>query len=446
MELSSAKNDALFNSHEYFYISLVAVVIILDLFLKLIPIWIFASIIFSYQILQCNKFENAFIFIPFAPIIAGAIFISRGISGIGGLFIPLGLVLILKDIVKDGFLLIKGYIPLFLVFILFAFSAYSNEGGQYYAIKILNTFIYGTLSYICFSIILINHDSVRFPLLAIIFLLWSAFFLRLVIDINNLPGPSSLFHFGFMREQTMTWGPDAFLSEKDFSISYHQPGFFALVGLSLFLTNSERSDTKLKLFIWIISFVVIFYTGARQNLLAYVVLLVFYIFTLDKYSGHFKYLSIGIVGSVFTLILLSINSDIIQNVLLSKSLSGAIEESGRSELIKKGFELYKCNPFWGIGFGHYNYKGIFDTYPHNLVVELLSEVGIFGVFLVSLLCVFQISSCRKKLYLFHKLNFKPYLILLPLFVRAMISGNLTLNIMVFSFVFSLTCLSLPLKE
>jgi hypothetical protein len=385
-------------------------------------------------------------FILFAPIVVGAIFISRGLHGIGGFFIPLGLLLIWKDIYKARTLLIKGYVQLFLIFIFLSFSTYSNDIGDYYAIKLLNTIIYGTLCYISFSILFINHGSVRFPLLAMIFMLWSVFLLRFVIDINNIPGPSNLFHFGFMREQTNIYGSNALITIDDFTISYHLPGFLSLIGLSFFLTRIEKFNRLMKWYVWILAFIVIFYTGARQNLLAYIILLMFYIFTLKEYSFIYKYLAIGTVGAISILTLLSINSDVIQNVLFSSTISGAIDVSGRSELISRGFELFNTNPLWGIGFGHYSFGGMYEQYPHNFIVELLAEIGIIGISLMIILSSYSIYKGRQVLLLLHRHNFKPYIVLLPLFVRAMISLNMTNNIILFSLIFSLGSLRMTKLE
>jgi hypothetical protein len=424
----------------YLFIAALAAIIFADLFFQSISIWIFVVLIFFCQIFYCNKYENSFIFIAFTPKIAGAIFISQGVSGIGGFFIPLGMILIWKDIYKERNLLIKGYIWLFLVFILFGFSAFLNVDGDYYASKLLKTFTYGTLTYICFSILFINRELIRFPLLGMIFILWGVFLLRFVIDINNIPGPSNLFHFGFMREQTTIYGQFALITEDDFTISYHLPGFLSLVGLSIFLLVVEKNNKLLKWYVWIMVFIVIFYTGARQNLLAYIVLLMFYIFTLKEYSFIYKYLAIGFVIAVSTFILLSINSVLIQNVLLSSTMSGAIEVSGRSELISRGLELFNSNPLWGIGFGHYSYGGIYTEYPHNIFIELLAEIGIIGFSFIIILCCYVVYKNRQVILFLHNHNFKPYLVLFPLLVRAMISLNMTSNIIVISFIFSLNCL------
>ena len=42
--------------------------------------------------------------------VIGAFFTSLGVAGIGGFFVPLGLILIWKDIYKARTLLIKGYV------------------------------------------------------------------------------------------------------------------------------------------------------------------------------------------------------------------------------------------------------------------------------------------------------------------------------------------------
>jgi hypothetical protein len=416
-------------------------IIFADLFLQLIPIWIFSVLIISFQILYCNKYENAFIFILFTPVIAGILFNSQGVSGIGGFFIPLGLILIWKNIYKARILLIKGFVPLSIIFILFVFSAYFNDGGDYFANKLLNTLTYGTLSYIAFAILLMNRGSVRSSLLAVTFLLLGIFLLRLAIDINNLPGPSNLFHFGFLRDQGFAYSKNSLVSIDDFTFSYHLPGFLSLVGLSFFLTDSKKYSKPMNWYVWIVAFIIIFYTGARQNLLAYIVLLIFFILMQKKYSIIFKFMAIGTVGVVSTLILLSINSEVIQNVLLSSSITGAIEVSGRTELMNRGLELFNTSPLWGVGFGHYNFRGIFESFPHNIIVELLAEVGVIGFSFILILCCYVVYKSHK-LSFQNKHNFRPYFVLLPLFVRAMISGSMTTNIIVFSFIFSLYFLKL----
>ena len=65
-------------------------------------------------------------------------------------------------------------------------------------------------------------------------------------------------------------------------------------------------------------------------------------------------------------------------------------ENSRINLIKKAWEYFLKNPFFGNGLGSYGYLTYgFDIrlYPHNIIFEVLSELGIVGFLLITILII-----------------------------------------------------------
>lgn len=413
-----------------------------DIFLKIISVDILFVAIMFIQGYYLNKYENSFILMLFSSIIIGAFFISRGISGIGGFAIIIGLILIRKDILRLREKLFKAYLPLLLILISFGLSAFLNHNGEFYDTKFYSIFIFGTLSFIAFAITFNNSRKINAQQLGVMFIIWGVYMIRLAIDINNLPGPSNILSFDFMRQQTNIYAAHAIVDADDFTISYHLPGFLAIVGLSFYFISSKVKPFKSTAVILIIVLLTILYSGGRQNLLGFILLFLVYIVTKKEYSFAKKasIISVSIVGTVA--MLLSIKSDSIQRIVSSDSVAAATENSGRAIHYIMGWNYFLENKLTGIGIGLHDYGSKHLGFPHNLFIELLAEVGLLGTLFVMVLT----TKSLFKNYFKIKVNKIYLLLLVPFFIRAMISGSLTTNIIVFSFVFSLSFLRIYKKK
>lgn len=415
---------------------LVILLLFADLFLKTISVEILFVLIIVIQFYFLNKYENSFILILFSSIIVGAFFISRGYRGVGGFAIILGVLLIRKDIIRSRKKIIREYIPLFLILVSFGLSAFLNHKGEFYDTKFYSIFIFGTLSYIAFAITFRNTKKIDFENLGLVFIIWGIYMIRLAIDINNLPGPNNLLAFDFMRQQTYIYDAHAIVDEDDFTISYHLPGFLSIVGLSFYFISNKVKTYKWTGFILIVVLFTILYSGGRQNLLGFLLLFLINIIIKKEYSFMQK-ASIIIASTVGSIaMLLSVKSDSIQRIVSSNSVSAATENSGRAIHYIMGWNYFLESKLTGIGIGLHDYGGKDVGFPHNLFIELLAEVGLIGTFFVFM---FLIKSIIRNFYKI-KLNNKYLLVLIPFFIRAMISGSLTTNIIVFSFIFALAFL------
>lgn len=420
-----------FKAETFFLIT--CCLILIDLFSQIVPSFVFLFIIGTLHLSFLNKYENSFFLIVFAPPIIGSFLIFHGFSGFGGLLIPFGLLLVLKDIISLHKLIFIKSFPLIFIFIFLGISAFINHGGQNYSTKYLAVVIYGALWFISFSIFFSNLDKIQFRFIGLVLILWSLFLLRLVIEINQLSGPFGLFHFGFMRDQTYKYGAGALLTDEDFTISYHLPGFISLVGLTFFLSSVKKLNIVLNSIILIFSFLVVLYAGARQNILAFFLIILINVFISKKYSFLTKS-TLGVFITILSILfLVNIKNDAILSLVTSNDILSA---TGRSVLYDQGVTLFKMNPFFGVGFGHYNFRGNYESYPHNIIIELLSETGIFGFLFILITVFFSFKKSYKSLIQLNRI--KICLILIPLFTRSMASGSLTTNITLLSFIFALS--------
>ncbi|MDO6355732.1 O-antigen ligase family protein [Caloramator sp. CAR-1] len=150
-----------------------------------------------------------------------------------------------------------------------------------------------------------------------------------------------------------------------------------------------------KLMLIILNFYSIYLTQSRGPVLAMILA-----FLLVKLMGKFNfkrtYKSIKIKKNLTYFILIVLlfiistninnflnNSHIIAsrfNILLNKSLLlSDANFLSRINLYREAINLIKNNLFFGIGIGNYSYYSYTSNYPHNLVLEILCELGLLGL-------------------------------------------------------------------
>ncbi len=357
--------------------------------------------------------------------IAGAFFISKGLIGFGGIFVLLGLILILNQIIKHKKLILKQYIPLLLILLLFIVSSINQYDG-----KATSIFLNGTIYFLTFSILFINQHKINFEKIGIILLILGIYLLLFSVDLNNLDGPSHLLDFGFLRDQTNIYSVNSNIIDGDFIVSYHMVGFISLIGLVFFLFKKEIHFSAKNLFFIFISFLIIYYSGGRQNLVGFFLVILVFLASEGKNSLKKIMATLFFLGT-FVTIILSSKSEVLTSVLYSGGISEATEASGRTLHFVYGLEYFSNNILTGVGIGFHDY-GNDAKWAHNLFIELLAEVGLIGVFIVLLITLLKIISLRKSI----GLGFRSWLIALPFLLRSMVSGSLTTNVVIFSFIFS----------
>ena len=153
---------------------------------------------------------------------------------------------------------------------------------------------------------------------------------------------------------------------------------------------------------------------------------------LFKYCYNLNFKKIAFVAIIITIVISNFLEFIIQIVgpRLSSLFTGTIlvasSSLGRIDRWRLAIEVFLQNPL-GVGFGNFfpvsnsietnDFK--FNDYPHNLFLEISSELGILGV-IISILIILKFYKILKKVdYPLYQKE-----LLLFLFLNAMVSGDI----------------------
>ncbi len=407
------------------------VILFADLFIQVIPPVFFVSIIAICHIIRLDFNANALLFFYFLAQFIGASLNTIGISGYGGFAMVAGFFLVIYGIIKGKTRINNWQTGTFLIallFFLFALSMLSSLGGDYAETKLSRTMYQGVKSLILFLVLFSNFDKIRKDLLGFYLMIYGVYLLRLSIVANDIPGPSGLFDFGFMKEQTREF----LLDKDDYHINTHFPGLYFLQGLAILLMSKLKNDI-LVWFSLIIGLFTVLYSGSRQMIVAIAVMLIIWLMR----EKHVR----GIASAalfVFLIPIVYVSSDL-GDIFSSTVDSGYVEGGGRGPWLLQGIADFMSSPLYGIGFGRYNLEGDYTTYPHNLIIELLAEMGIIGTAIVLLIMIGSIWKNRASfsiaMYYF-----------VALFLMSMASGGMYDNICVFALVFALPSLTGGIKS
>ena len=411
----------------------VTMVLMLDLFVRILPVAPLFLLIMGFQFVRLDINSNAFLCLQCLPIFLGAALNTMGISGVGGIAYILGAALIVygfftsrTKIAINGLL---SLIPVLLVLAYFTISTLLSSGGDFAGQKLAMTIKAMLFTWASFVVLFSNFKTVNTDLLGLYLILYAAYLLRLSIDANTISGPAGLFDFAFMRVQTIeTLGyiPDVYY------ISYQFPGAYVLQGIGISLMRYRRDHTIAAL-LFAIGFVIILYAGARQMIISVFLVLMIWVVLTFKKTGL-------IIGAALILLIPAFYaaSTALSTLFESTVEEGYVEGGGRGLWLLAGVQLFLDSPIWGVGFGRYNLLGNYDTYPHNLFVEILCELGIVGF--VILLAVFLVMLYLGRRY------FRRYIYYFSgLFFMSMASGGMFDNIILFSLVFAATSF-IPYKK
>ncbi len=194
------------------------------------------------------------------------------------------------------------------------------------------------------------------------------------------------------------------------TLNYQSIGYYlTFSGLIVFLFSFDRQKPFLfvKLLAYILSFFLVIFTGARGPLIAFFLGTVAIAF----FKSRRVFISILIIAIVFILLLNPI-IDVLYNYFPSFShgvirglsflyfgrnqeypLSGQI--ATREHLYRKALDLLGDYPVFGTGIGGFSYHSGIMSYPHNIVLEILAEYGVFGLTMFFILFSYLYSKVRK---------------------------------------------------
>ena len=257
--------------------------------------------------------------------------------------------------------------------------------------------------------------------------------------------PGSIMDFNWFREQSLYY---FHLNDNVGTlVGYQHIGMLILFSTAIFLSQIKFQTNKAVFYVICASYLVSV-SGCRQAMLGVAVVLalraiIFKTANLNNKNmlGRLVWMVVALIGAyyLFLFVFENLESDVV-----SRTLSEGDET--RFGLFATAILIFKQNPLTGAGLGGFHALSG-DIYPHNMFCELLSETGIVGV--VGSLLFLLVPLIREKIGLLHitASNQFYFLIVLGIFVRVMVSSNLTESIELFSAVFAVTAVkSLPVRQ
>lgn len=171
---------------------------------------------------------------------------------------------------------------------------------------------------------------------------------------------------------------------------------FALAGACLFLLPLRNRTFK---FIGLALVVAgILPTGSRGPLISLILTLTVWIVSVSGVARIRLAIATASIGvlAVSALLFAGDQIETAMNAYLSRGQNqGFVEESGRPQLFELAMNDFLSSPVVGVGLGEYGESAVRGTkasswnsstqgyYPHNIILELLAELGVLGVILAA---------------------------------------------------------------
>lgn len=196
-----------------------------------------------------------------------------------------------------------------------------------------------------------------------------------------------------------------------FTIAY----YIMTVGILIMFTNIFTGKKYKKNILSMILIVLAMIAEGRRGELLAVIVALFFLFLLSKDTTHF-FIKIGII--IVLVLIISTSYKVLLEYMkvipffsrYVKSIEGIMIgsdiTSGRTELWKSAWDIFKENPIFGIGFGGFAYhiSGTFRSIHgqdvmdvHNCTLQLLCENGILGTVIILLPMIFLFSKAYHRI-------------------------------------------------
>lgn len=405
------------------------VLVFVNIFFHILPAVPLVLFLISLSLFRSGLL-GSFVLSSYAlPVVLGSALYAIGITGVATLIqVLLFFICIYQWRVKRRFYIYnfsEAIKPLIYVFIIFVLSSLITSGGNFAFIKCKDSILNGIIAFFSFAFMFSNPGKYDCRRIGLYLILYSFLMLLLSPQLNNGSGPIDFFDFGYLRRNNML-----VLEDESFTIDYQHVGTFATLGCAMIMLHSLwRKDSIHLIIIGIVLCTLSsLYSGARQSMIISVALIFLWsIFQENNKKNVIIYAGVGIVVVVMLVRFLFADGGMLNSV----KEDGYLEASNRDLVLLKGVSDFLNNPIIGVGYGRF-FFGKYGLYPHNLIVELLCEIGIIGFVFIFALSIKPIINLR---------NYKPCLYLLVVYIlRSMTSGGMDSNIMLFGFVFSTICL------
>ena len=307
-----------------------------------------------------------------------------------------------------------------IIFILTGFyfiAGYSENGQDKFGSMLISSVVY-----ITGLLILTKSTKETVDMLSPLFLLYGIILLRFPLDFYGYPSPDGLFDFTFFR--------DATIANKQLELpylTYHLVGIAGVMSTAYFLSGRDSIGGIQNYVLLLTCFWLILLSGTRQSIVGFII--VFACWQMLK-GGEIKILNLlGVVLFVYLAYMLLEMLDVEYIQKMFDTSSDAEERLNRN--YDYPLQVIEDYPFTGIGFGHYFNPMTYEIYPHNIILEILCELGAFGMVVLLIPTLVMAIAMRVSFSTQLQNGYKVLLLWIPYVVRSLISGDLGENIVVF---------------
>lgn len=244
------------------------------------------------------------------------------------------------------------------------------------------------------------------------------------------------FDYNWFRDQYMLF----FRSNDNVGtlVTYQHIGMLILFATAIYCSQIKLQRTPLIFYLFCASQMVLT-SGCRQAMLgvALVIALRFVVFRMSNVNsknmiGRMVWIVVGLLASYYAFLFIfeNLGSDVVNRTL-------AEGDSARQSFFAEAVAIYLQEPLIGAGLGGFHaITG--SVYPHNMFFELLCETGMIGIIASVLFLVVPLINKKQGLLHISASNQFYFLVVLAIFVRVMVSSDLTESIELFSAVFAIT--------
>ncbi len=403
-------------------------ILIIGVLLNIIKFPIIAILIFLSFIFLCNNHEKSVVCALVFCKMIGTFGPALGIP-LSGTVVAFLLIIVFmrKDLLK--LFCKKTTKPIvfilsifFILMVYFLLTGETRHSGTKFNVMIISLVVY-TVAFL----ILVTFDDIRMERMTVPFLLFALMQLGYVESLSG-HGPSGLLDFSFFRNACMD------LMRKNMtSLSYHNMGIAAFIGAAFMLSQRKKINNYFVIVFLFSAFWLIVLSGARQTIFGFVFLIfVWMVFRTERFKLTTVILATTVIIGIY-LCLKMLEVPILQET----SVRGAHLGSDLNRNYDYPLMIISYHFLDGIGFGNYHNPYTNEIYPHNILLEILCEMGFIGLIFVGMVVFAFVRSHH-----FLLRNELPsggicLLLWIPYLIRSMISGDLSENISLFISMFLL---------
>lgn len=434
------KNISLFQQINFwpFAISAVLSLLYIVFFPKNLLGFIISLLSLSIILISLNKICLGFFLIFWGGAIFGNILAALQISYLGyPLFTSIGIFILFlskKEIIKVkakwnwpiSWLLVS-IIVILLSFLYGPMTKYSWDKLLQFVVKTL-------VAIVAIKYIIISKRSIMWQL-GCTFILSSLVLYSTQVYLYPEFSPKSIFVIGGLKFSSFSLT----LLGSDFRFATNEIALIASIGLSfLFVTVEVYNSRYYKILTLIYLLIALIIVGSAGQRLFYFIPLISYLATLivtKKFSKFYNPIVLSIL-SVFTVFIIKMYRVLFFYENFAEFLNRGINWDSALQLIKE-------KPFFGFGLGgyfikSYSYPGDV-VYPHNLILELLTETGLIGTaIIIGYVLIFFILPRFKQFIFFRTFSGEsifPFFI--TVFTFSQLSFDLRITYLLFSIITSI---------